>query len=62
MIDESRVSKIEIDPEGQANYWNTMGQEFLANIWYALRDGHIGLETANKLAGRRLWNRKDNDE
>jgi hypothetical protein len=62
MIDESRVSKIEIDPEGQANYWNAMGQEFLANIWYALRDGHIGLETANELAGRRLWNRKDNDE
>ena len=62
MIDESRRSKIEIDPEGQANYWNAMGQEFLANIWYALRDGHIGLETANELAGRRLWNRKDNDE
>jgi hypothetical protein len=62
MIDESRVSKIEIDPEGQANYWNAMGQEFLANIWYALRDGHIGLETANELAGRTLWNRKDNDD
>ena len=62
MIDESKKSKIEIDPEGQANYWNAMGQEFLANIWYALRDGHIGLETANELAGRRLWNRKDNDE
>jgi hypothetical protein len=62
MIDESRRSKIEIDPEGQANYWNAMGQEFLANIWYALRDGHIGLETANELAGRRLWNRKNNDE
>ena len=62
MIDESRVSKIEIDPEGQANYWNAMGQEFLADIWYALRDGHIGLETANELAGRTLWNRKDNDD
>jgi hypothetical protein len=62
MIDESRVSKIEIDPEGQANYWNAMGQEFLASIWYALRDGHIGLETANELAGRRLWYRKENDE
>lgn len=61
IIDESRVSKIEIDPEGQAYYWEATGQEFLANIWYALRDGHIGLETANELAGRTLWNRKKDE-
>jgi hypothetical protein len=62
MIDESRRTKMETDPEGLANYWNAHGQEFLANIWYALRDWHIELEEANELAGRRLWYKKDNDE
>ena len=61
IIDESKRSKIEIDPEGQANYWNATRQEFLANIWYALRDWHIELEEANELAGRRLWYRKEDE-
>ena len=60
-VDESKRSKIEIDPEGQANYWNATGQEFLANIWYALRDWHIELEEANDLAGRSLWYRKEDE-
>jgi hypothetical protein len=61
MIDESRVSRLEVDPEGQANYWKAIGQEFLADIWYALRDGHIGLESANTLAGREIWYEKENN-
>jgi hypothetical protein len=60
MIDESRVTKYEIDPEGQAIYWSAMGGEIHASIWYALRDGHIDLETANELAGRTIWYEKEN--
>ena len=59
MIDETRTTKWEVDPEGQANYWKYTGQEILAYTWYALRDGHIGLEEANELAGRNLWYEKE---
>ena len=61
IIDESRRTKMETDPEGLAYYWEATGQEFLASIWYALRDWHIELDEANDLAGRRLWYRKEDE-
>ena len=50
-----RIGTWKVDPEGQAKYWKATGQQFFADIWYALRDGHIGLDTANELAGYKLW-------
>jgi hypothetical protein len=60
-VDEERIGKIEVDPEGMANYWNATGRKFLAEIWYALRDWHIELEEANELAGEKLWYRKEDE-